>query len=119
MAYRPQRRQFLQEVIAFGAVVCGASLTRAGADSAVAQLRRTPSGDVLETVPKGELPSFARNGSPRVQEAYRYAADNEETLQYMPCFCGCKNIGHRHNGDCYVTERHADERITFNSHAVG
>ena len=54
-----------------------------------------------------------------MQEAYRYASENEETLRYTPCFCGCKNIGHRHNGDCYVTERHADGRITFNSHAVG
>ncbi len=119
MIYQLPRRQFLRQVIVFGAVAGGASLSRAAADLAASQPRRTPSGDLLETVPKGDLPSFARNGSPRVQEAYRYAADNEETLQYMPCFCGCKNIRHRHNGDCYVTERHADGRITYNSHAVG
>ncbi len=83
-----------------------------------APLRRTPSGDLLETVAKGALPSFALKAAPKVQEAYRYAAANGDTLQYIPCFCGCKNIGHRHNGDCYVTERHSDGRITFNSHSA-
>lgn len=80
--------------------------------------RKTPNGDLLETVAKGELPSFAKK-APRVIEGYRYAVANGETLQYIPCFCGCKNIGHRSNADCYVTERHPDGRITFNSHAVG
>ena len=83
-----------------------------------APLRRTPNGALLDTVPKGALPSFAKYASPKVQEAYRYAAANGDTLQYIPCFCGCKNIGHRHNGDCYVTERHSDGRITFNSHSA-
>lgn len=83
-----------------------------------APVRRAPSGDLLETVPRGALPSFALKAAPKVQEAYRYAAANGDTLQYIPCFCGCKNIGHRHNGDCYVTERHADGRITFNSHSA-
>jgi hypothetical protein len=118
MTHEIRRRQFLGQVIALGTVVGGVTLGRAGSDPAAAQPRRTPSGDLLETVAKGDLPSFAKNGAPKVQEAYRYAVDNGETLQYIPCFCGCKNIGHRHNADCYVTERHADGRVTFNSHAV-
>lgn len=51
-------------------------------------------------------------------QGYRDATANGETLQFIPCFCGCGNIGHRSNADCYVTERHADGRITYNSHAA-
>lgn len=120
MTDRIGRRHFFQWMTAVcGIVVAGRSVLSPGRALAAQELRRTPSGDRLETVPKGELPSFAKTAGPKVQEAYRYAADNGQTLQYMPCFCGCKNIGHRHNGDCYVTERHSDGRITFNSHAVG
>lgn len=74
-------------------------------------------GDRYETVRPGQLPSFAKE-NPEVEEAYRYAAANPEVLQYVPCFCGCGNIGHRHNGDCYVQERYEDGRITFTSHAA-
>jgi hypothetical protein len=35
---------------------------------------KTPSGDLLETVPAGGPPSFARKGGARVAEVYRYAA---------------------------------------------
>lgn len=80
--------------------------------------RQTASGDLLETVPPGRLPSFAQKKGPKVQEAYRYAVDHEATLQYIPCFCGCTNIGHRHNVDCYVTERLPDGQVTFTSHGA-
>lgn len=118
MAHRIERRRFLGHVIAFGAVIGRPSLARAGSDPAAPRLRRTATGDLLETVPKGGLPSFARNGGPKVEEAYRYAADNGEILKYIPCFCGCTNIGHRHNGDCYVAARRSNGRITFTSHAA-
>ena len=78
----------------------------------------TPWGDRLETVAAGELPSFADQASAKVQQTYRYAATHPEVLQYIPCTCGCRNTGHRHNGDCYVQERFADGQITFTSHAA-
>ena len=115
MTHSVNRRRFLWQVTAFLGGMLGWPDVWAASPPA---LRRTPSGDLLETVGKGDLPSFAKKGNPRVAEAYRYAAAKGDTLQYIPCFCGCKNIGHRHNGDCYITERHADGRITFNSHAV-
>ena len=115
MADSMNRRRFLWQV---AAAVSG---TLASADvwaQSAPPLRKTPSGDVLETVAKGELPSFAKKGNPKLAEGYRYAAANGQTLQYIPCFCGCKNIGHGSNADCYVTERHPDGRITFNSHGA-
>jgi len=119
MTDETRRRQFLRDVTAaFGAVFARSALAWAESDAVAPRLRRTVTGDLLETVPAGELPSFAKNAGPKVQAAYRYAAGNEEILRYIPCFCGCVNIGHRHNADCYVGARRSDGRITFTSHGA-
>jgi hypothetical protein len=76
------------------------------------------SGDRLHRVRAGDLPAFAASESSLVQTAYRYAAAHPEVLQYIPCFCGCEMIGHRHNGDCYVQAARADGTITFTSHGA-
>jgi hypothetical protein len=80
--------------------------------------RKTPSGDLLETVARGELPSFARAGGRKVEAVYGYAVEHGETLEYIPCVCGCGAIGHRNNADCYVAERLADGAITFTNHGA-
>jgi len=115
-----ERRRFVSNLLAGAAVaIGGVALAGTGPALGGAPLRRTPNGDLLETVARGELPSFAKEGGERVQEAYRYTAQNGDALRYIPCFCGCRSVGHRHNEDCYVTERHPDGRITFNSHSAG
>jgi len=88
-----------------------------GSDPLTGASRRRAPGDRYETLSPGQLPTFA-TGNAKAEEAYRYAAANPEVLQYIPCYCGCGNIGHRHNGDCYVQERHGDGRITFTSHGA-
>jgi hypothetical protein len=120
MNKRMHRRRFLkQATIGLGVAVVGGSVAWWVSTPAGPPQRKTPSGDLLETVAPGNLPSFAQKAGPKAQEAYRYAAANAETLQYIPCFCGCGNIGHRHNADCYVAERHPDGRLTFTSHGAG
>jgi Protein of unknown function with PCYCGC motif len=119
MALPINRRTFLKRsTIGLGVAVVGGSVAWWVSAPADPPQRKTPNGDLLETVPRRSLPSFALKAGPRAQEAYRYAAANSEDLQYIPCFCGCKNIGHRSNGDCYVAERLADGRITFTSHGA-
>jgi hypothetical protein len=54
-----------------------------------------------------------------VQEAYKYAVDNYETLQWMPCFCGCVSDGHRHNFDCYVREVRDDGSFALDAMSFG
>ena len=113
------RRQFLWWLTTgLGVATAGGTLIWAVSIPAGSQRRKTPNGDLLETVPPGSLPSFVQQKSVKVQEAYRYAVDHEDTLQYIPCFCGCGNIGHRHNADCYISEHHADGQVTFNSHGA-
>jgi len=120
MTYHKHRREIIWELaMGLGVVCAGPALAWAGSTVDKASRRRTPNGDWLETAPPGRLPSFALDKSPQVEEAYRFAVDHEDILQYIPCFCGCGKIGHQHNAACYITERHSDGQVTFNSHAVG
>ena len=119
MRERIARRWFLQRMTrGLGVTALGGSFVWWASAPAEPRQRKTPSGDLLETVPPGELPSFARTGGPKVEAVYRYAVEHGETLQYIPCVCGCGAIGHRHNADCYVAERLPDGAITFTNHGA-
>jgi hypothetical protein len=72
-------------------------------------------GDMVQTVPRGELPEFVRR-SPDASRLYRFATDHAADLEYIPCFCGCKNIGHRSNRDCYIKNFNRDGTVTYTSH---
>ncbi len=39
-----------------------------------------------------------------VREAYEFAASHPEVLEQMPCYCGCKIMGHASNLDCFIDE---------------
>src|SRR6187200_534966 len=47
-----------------------------------------------------------------VREVYVFAARHPEVLSHVPCFCGCESRGHKHNDDCFVTERDDKGRPT-------
>jgi hypothetical protein len=119
MRGRMSRRWFLQQMtLGVGVTALGSSLIWWVSAPAEPPQRKTASGDLLETVTDGGLPSFARAGGPKVEAVYRYAVEHGETLQYIPCVCGCGAIGHRHNADCYVAERLAGGAITFTNHGA-
>jgi hypothetical protein len=41
--------------------------------------------------------------SPKVLEAYQFAVNHPEVLDYMPCYCGCyEEEGHTSNTNCFV-----------------
>jgi len=55
-----------------------------------------------------------------VREVYVFAAKHPEVLNQVPCFCGCQNMGHRHNDDCFVKARDARGVPTeWEPHGVG
>lgn len=119
MRQRTMRRWFLQRMtLGLGVTAFGGAFVWWVSVPAGPSQRQTASGDLLETVPRGELPSFARTGGPQVEAVYRYAVEHGDTLQYIPCMCGCGAIGHRHNAHCYVAERLADGAITFTNHGA-
>jgi hypothetical protein len=69
--------------------------------------------------PESALPGFVSNAPDQVKEAYRFAIANPEILAQFPCFCGCGDMGHMNNLDCYVREVATDGAITFDNHAFG
>ena len=72
-------------------------------------------GDENQTVARGQLPRFAAKGD--ASRLYAFAAENADTLRWIPCTCGCVGVGHTSNRSCYVKAESADH-VTFTSHAA-
>jgi len=72
-------------------------------------------GDSVQTRARGQLPVFADGDDTRV--LYRFAVEHPEALAFMPCVCGCADLGHTSNRSCYIKAESAD-RVTFTSHAA-
>ena len=50
--------------------------------------------------------------SPQViRDAYIFAAQSPDVLEYVPCFCGCETRGHKGNADCFVQARNPDGSV--------
>jgi hypothetical protein len=61
------------------------------------------------------LPAVSAAGALSVelaQAVYALVAKNEDTLQYIPCYCGCRSQGHGSVHHCHVRRRSADGRVT-------
>ena len=107
------RRDVLLRVLG-GLVLSGAVWVR---EALAGPVTTDQYGDMVQTVPRGDLPEFAR-GAPEIGSVYRFATDHAADLEYIPCFCGCKNIGHRSNRDCYVKSFNSDRTVTYTSHGA-
>ncbi len=80
---------------------------------------KSASWDASKPVKPG-LPDFARKTG-RVAEAYIFAAQNQDKVLYLACYCGCagmkhsdKLLSHKSLKDCYIKpdgsyEPHASE----------
>jgi len=74
----------------------------------------------------GPLPALPRvpfapaRPMPVVQEVFEFAARHPEVLAYMPCYCGCEQLGHKGNHDCFVKGRAANGTVTeWEAHGIG
>ena len=73
-------------------------------------------GDRVQTRRAGALPVFATGRD--TASLYRFARDRGDVLQWMPCTCGCAQLGHTSNRSCYIKAESADA-TTWTSHAAG
>lgn len=64
-----------------------------------------------------QLPSWLQHRGPKVQRAYAQAVAHRDELQYIPCYCGCGNMGHAAVADCHIANVAADGSIIFDEHA--
>jgi hypothetical protein len=110
------RRQFLKNAALTATAVVGWLVLRPGSSGA-GPVTVDRYGDRVQTVSGGEVPEFVR-GDPEVARVYRFATGNAGDLEYIPCFCGCKNIGHRSNRDCYIKSFNGDGTVTYTSHGA-
>ena len=67
-----------------------------------------------------DLPDYVLAAPSKVQEAYAYAVEYPEVLQYMQCNCGCDQapFEHQSNWACFV-ESMTDTEVVFDSHGYG
>jgi hypothetical protein len=98
-------------------------------DPAPAQVVTDPSSNDAVKPPgltDAEIPALPMTPFPAarpmetVRAVYVFAAKHPEVLNQVPCFCGCQNMGHRHNDDCFVKARDARGVPTaWEPHGVG
>ena len=117
-----RRRAFLVAAAGSVAAACARDPSRA---------RASPSVTATPVAPATALPALAANpglgywpdsvvrAPVSVREAYAFAAANQPTLQWIPCYCGCGAQGHQSNFDCYVQEVRAGGWIVLDAHGLG
>ena len=81
---------------------------------------QSSSGDIhLNMASMDLMPAEVHAAAVSVQEAYQFNVANPEIMKEIPCYCGCGNIGHASNYDCYVSNVDDAGKISFDNHALG
>ena len=73
----------------------------------------------LNMMPMDKMPAEVQSAPVTVQEAYQFASINPDLMKDIPCYCGCGDIGHTSNFDCYVSSVDDKGNIAFDNHALG
>ena len=66
-----------------------------------------------------QMPMDVQSAPVTVREAYQFNAANPDVMQNIPCYCGCGDIGHTSNYDCYISDVDTSGKIAFDNHALG
>lgn len=72
----------------------------------------------LAMAPMSMMPDDVKSAPPLTQQAYQFAVANPDVMQHVPCYCGCVELVHTSNYDCYVKSVKPDGQVTFDSHAT-
>ena len=78
-----------------------------------------PSEVHLNMMSLDQMPAEVQSAPVTVQAAYQFAAANPDVMKDIPCYCGCGNVGHTSNYDCYISNLDDKGKITFDNHALG
>jgi len=73
----------------------------------------------LAMTPLDQMPMDVQSAPVAVREAYQFNVANPDIMKNIPCYCGCGNIGHTSNYDCYVSSVDDKGNIAFENHALG
>lgn len=77
-------------------------------------------GDLREeTASTDVLPSFLDEEADTVKLAYVTASKLQDTLQYIPCYCGCgQSSGHKSNLECFIAGVREDGTVIWDDHGT-
>lgn len=83
-------------------------------------MKHLPNGDLQElTASKDILPTFLSTQSKEINQIYQIVANNTDTLQYIPCYCGCADsANHKSNVNCFINEHKPDGSIVWDDHGT-
>ncbi len=88
--------------------------------TALSACSTSKSSDVhLIMMPMDQMPADVQSAPVAVQEAYQFASINPDIMKDIPCYCGCGDIGHTSNFDCYVSGTDEQGKVAFDNHALG
>jgi hypothetical protein len=89
--------------------------------SATVSACSTSSGDEvhLAMLALDQMPMDVQSAPVAVQEAYQFNTANPDIMDDIPCYCGCGDIGHTSNYDCYVSSVDDKGKIAYDNHALG
>ena len=73
----------------------------------------------LQMMSMDQMPSDVQSVPVTVQTAYQFAAANPDVMKHIPCYCGCGDMGHTSNYDCYVSNVDDKGKVVFDNHAIG
>jgi hypothetical protein len=102
------RRLLIMTVLILGTILLSACSSKANNKS-----------DTIKLAPINSLPVEIRNAPVVVRESYQFALANPDALKNVPCYCGCGNVGHTSNYDCYIKDIKQSGEIIFDQHALG
>ncbi|WP_372632550.1 PCYCGC motif-containing (lipo)protein [Cohnella sp.] len=77
-------------------------------------------GDLREiTASSDTLPFFLEEQPDAVRLAYQIAGALDDTLQWIPCYCGCGgSAGHKSNLNCFIHEVREDGTVEWDDHGT-
>jgi len=92
-----------------------------GSRAAVAQSAPAPIKGAVGPLPAlPRVPYAPARPMEVVQQVFEFAARHPEVLAYVPCYCGCEQLGHKGNHDCFVKSRAANGNVTeWEAHGIG
>ena len=73
----------------------------------------------LAMAPMSDMPMEVQSAPDSVQAAYQFNVANPDVMKDIPCYCGCGNVGHQSNYECYVSDVDEKGNIVFDRHALG
>lgn len=82
--------------------------------------RATPGHQRVELAGRTyQVPVQVMSAHPGIRDAYLFALEHPEVLRYVPCYCGCEEVGHESNLDCFIDEVRPDGMVFIDEMGFG